>query len=692
MLLAAKASARSLLVLALGIGVLGDVLLRATPAGAGASLWILALAAAAIVRRPGIATLGDPYPTIPLVIAAAFGLGFAWRDSPGIQALFGAAAFVAGATAFLDRPARAGVASHAIAPSAAVASATLAMPLVLSRARGRGRFAARRGLRIATAGALLAALPMIVFGSLFAAADPLFARYAGDLVESLDEAARHGAWILVSAWLVAGLLAGLALARLPADLELRSPRPAIGDALVVSLALVLALFAAFLAVQARALVGGHAFVEAQVGLSYAAYARQGFFQLLACAAIALPLLLGVDWAVGPIHPRRRRAVVLCLALVAAVLAVLASAARRMALYVEAYGLTELRVYASAIMIWLAIAFVAFAIAAARGSRDRFSLHALAAAGVCVLALGVLDPPAAIVRYNLGRAGGSESGFDAGYAGSLGADAVPELLDGLAGLPRAPRCELARALLARWREAGDQDWRSFNLSRSRARDELAASAGMLEAIARDCGSGAGAPRPRMHPAHDELAGVELERAQHAIGDLAVGEPARDALVDHEPEHDLAVADAPVPGELVPIALPHDGRAGRRGQDVHEPTGTRLPFPDRRLLQHARDRVQSCQRVLAHPGDRRVRSTALAQRRLEGGLQPLRVSVIAGQRRDPTRHPRGFGRERMQAPRIPRDDGDIGATAGERRAGPAQHPRPADHERVLALASHARPRQA
>ena len=127
-------------------------------------------------------------------------------------------------------------------------------------------------------------------------------------------------------------------------------------------------------------------------------------------------------------------------------------------------------------------------------------------------------------------------------------------------------------------------------------------------------------------------------------------------------------------------------------MHEPAGTGMPFPDHRFLEHARDRVQSRQRVFAHPGDRRVRSTALAQRRLEGGLQPLRVSVIAGQRRDPTRHPRGFGRERMQAPRIPRDDGDIGATAGERRAGPAQHPRPADHERVLALASHARPRQA
>jgi hypothetical protein len=401
------------------------------------------------------------------------------------------------------------VASHAIAPSAAVASVALAMPLVLSRARIRDRVGGRPGLRVAVAGVLLAALPLLVFGSLFAAADPLFARYAADLVEGLDEAAGHLAWILALAWLVAGLLTGMVLARFPADLELRPPRAAIGDALVVALALVLALFAAFLAVQARALAGGHAFVEAEVGLSYAEYARQGFFQLLACAAVALPLLLGADWAVGPSHPRRRRVVVLCVALVVAVLAVLASAARRMALYVEAYGLTELRVYAWAIMAWLAIAFLAFALAAARGSRERFALHALAAAGASVLALGFLDPPAAIVRYNLGRAVRSESGFDALYAGSLGADAVPALLDGLASLAPGPRCEIARVLLAASRAGGEEDWRSFNVSRSRARDLLAASAGELEATARDCGSEAGAPRPGVDSPHDELAVRELE---------------------------------------------------------------------------------------------------------------------------------------------------------------------------------------
>jgi hypothetical protein len=484
---------------------LGDLLLRVTPVGAAVSLWILTLATATIVLRPRLAALGASYPVIPLVVAAVYGLGFAWRDSLALQSLFGTAAFLAVATAFLDRPSRAGVAPHAIAPSAAVASGALAMPLILSRARSRDRVGGRPGLRVAVAGVLLAALPLLVFGRLFAAADPLFARYASDLVESLDAAAGHLAWIVALAWVVAGLLAGLALARFPADLELRPPRAAIGDALIVALALVLALFAAFLGVQARALVGGHAFVEAEVGLSYAEYARQGFFQLLACAAIALPLLLGADWAVGPSHPRRRRVVVLCLALVAAVLAVLASAAWRMALYVEAYGLTELRVYAWAIMAWLAVAFLAFALAAARGSRERFALHALAAAGAYVLALGFVDPPAAIVRYNLARADRSESGFDARYASSLGADAVPALLEDLASLAPEPRCEIAVSLLAASRAGGDEDWRSFNVSRSRARDLLAASAGELEATARGCGSEAGAPRPGVHSPHDEFAG-------------------------------------------------------------------------------------------------------------------------------------------------------------------------------------------
>jgi hypothetical protein len=186
------------------------------------------------------------------------------------------------------------------------------------------------------------------------------------------------------------------------------------------------------------------------------------------------------------------------ALVLMVLAVLASAARRMALYVEAYGATELRLYASAIMVWLTIAFVAFAVASLRGARERFAFHALVAGGGVALTLGFLNPSAAIVGFNVSRAPKSVEGFDAAYATSLGADAVPALLAALPSLPPAPRCAVARDLLARSRPGLEPGWRTFNVSRSRARALLAASASELQKAALTCSVTRPAARTRGGP--------------------------------------------------------------------------------------------------------------------------------------------------------------------------------------------------
>ena len=53
------------------------------------------------------------------------------------------------------------------------------------------------------------------------------------------------------------------------------------------------LFLSFVIVQFRYLFGGHALVQATTGLTYAEYARRGFFELVAVAALVLPLLLGL---------------------------------------------------------------------------------------------------------------------------------------------------------------------------------------------------------------------------------------------------------------------------------------------------------------------------------------------------------------------------------------------------------------
>ena len=50
------------------------------------------------------------------------------------------------------------------------------------------------------------------------------------------------------------------------------------------------LFALFVAVQLRVLFGGAAYVQRTTGLGYGEYARQGFVQLLAVAALTLTVI------------------------------------------------------------------------------------------------------------------------------------------------------------------------------------------------------------------------------------------------------------------------------------------------------------------------------------------------------------------------------------------------------------------
>src|SRR5947209_491861 len=66
-------------------------------------------------------------------------------------------------------------------------------------------------------------------------------------------------------------------------------------ALAVALGLVDLLLLAFVLVQFRTFFGGRSFVLHHARLTYAEYARSGFFQLAAVAALALVLLLALDW-------------------------------------------------------------------------------------------------------------------------------------------------------------------------------------------------------------------------------------------------------------------------------------------------------------------------------------------------------------------------------------------------------------
>jgi len=103
------------------------------------------------------------------------------------------------------------------------------------------------------------------------------------------------------------------------------------------------LFTVFIAVQYRYLFEGASLAGLVPGLTYAEYARRGFFELVVVAAFTLPLLLIADWLfVAPGRAARSIFRVMNLMLLCLVFLVLVSAFRRMSLYQQEYGLTELR--------------------------------------------------------------------------------------------------------------------------------------------------------------------------------------------------------------------------------------------------------------------------------------------------------------------------------------------------------------
>ena len=192
---------------------------------------------------------------------------------------------------------------------------------------------------------MLAAPLLLLFGALFVAADSVFQDYVSSAVPNPDELLTHVLLVAVFAWVSGGLLREYVFKPKPLELNVEPKRTLGGTELTVVLALLDLLFLAFVLVQLRYLFGGQSLVETRTSLTYAEYARHGFFELVAVAALVLPLLLLADWMRR--RDRGRQDVlfrVLAGALIVLLFVVMASALQRMRLYQREYGLTELRVY------------------------------------------------------------------------------------------------------------------------------------------------------------------------------------------------------------------------------------------------------------------------------------------------------------------------------------------------------------
>jgi hypothetical protein len=481
----------SVLGTALVMGILADALLRAVPWGLNLLIWSAGLSAAiafhARCREETLAGGGQWW----LVAVVLFALGVAWHDSPALKILSLLGILTVLSLVILraqgGRVRFAGLAKYALGAVVAGFNAAFGLlPVLFGEAEWKKLLGGRWSQRaMAVVRGVLLALPfLLIFGGLFMAADAVFDNIVRKTFHvNFQRVFTHFFVAAFFAWCVGGYLRGMLWGKEISVIE-EKRRPSFSLGIIegaVTLGALDLLFLAFVLVQVRYFFGGSVLVQATTGLTYAEYARGGFFELVAVAALLLPLLLLMHWLIARSSPTGERVFrVLAGVQILLLFVIMASAFQRMRLYQAEYGLTEPRLYPTAFMGWLVVVFLWFAVTVLSGRRERFAFGAMVAGFLLIIVLQALNPDAFIARTNLARAKAGRS-FDALYATRLGADAVPELVEGLPNLNPQDRCTVAAGVLKRWAVPRASDWRAWSWSRARAAQVVRESQIRLKAV-------------------------------------------------------------------------------------------------------------------------------------------------------------------------------------------------------------------
>ena len=309
----------------------------------------------------------------------------------------------------------------------------------------------------AAIGVLVTVPALWLVSSVLMDADALFALVAGNVLGGLE--ARFGqslARLLLAMCVMPFLFSLLYFAahtEQPPKAEKaragRDPLPA-----VMLLGALDGLYLLFLAVQSAALFGDQAYLV-RAGISFAEYARSGFFQLVGLAGLNVTIILAAVWLCRDSKGLR----LLSTALVALTTVLLVSAAWRMTLYVGAYGLSFKRL----LTYWgMGMLSILLALTVRKVWKPEFQFFRTAAplalAGWLLLNYANVDAIAA--RYNSTQVS----------AGRLPLSAVENLVynncgyDGLASCD----CGLADSLWLREMAAADcGSWTTWSVSAWRA---------------------------------------------------------------------------------------------------------------------------------------------------------------------------------------------------------------------------------
>lgn len=482
-----SALARFLIVLGLALGVAGDILLNIRPWGLNVPIWCALAGAALIVIYRATRVPMNPGLGLALVGWILTAGLFAGRDSDALRAFNGLAFVVLTGVLLMELQPRW---AHGLGW---VGTLCGKLGLLLwrgfdvfetwARTRIPGRPESKARNAAIFRGIVFTAPILMVFGGLLGSADVAFESVLKRLVDfnlNYENVFSHVVGFVVSAWLALGLLSAPGAASLhhilpdppspPVQCDVSDPKPKPAPMVgLTEVSFILGglalLFGLFVAVQFRYFFGGSAQVARVAGLSYADYARSGFFELVSVTVLAVPVLLGCRFVASREGPVGHKVFLTLGGLTIALLGIImVSAWVRMGLYVEAYGLTALRFYVSAAMLWIGGVLAWLWTTSLRRTPALFAPGAAGMGILAVFAMNAMNPDARIASINLDRANRTGD-LDLGYLQTLSADAGPTIEAALPKLSGTLQPEVQNVLAAISADAQRRDWRTWNYSSS-----------------------------------------------------------------------------------------------------------------------------------------------------------------------------------------------------------------------------------
>lgn len=465
------------LVAGTGIGLSGVGLFSGAAAGLNVALFAALVAGGTVVCRPDdVRVAGFERRYVALMVL--FATTFAWRDSAVLHVLAGIAMMFAYLHVHLAARAKrlAGCGPYEVVIELGRVGSSLLFttPSLLRREIPEPCLTSEHvSVLRAIARGLAGFVPFaLLFGSLLVSADARFEAFAEAAFDlDLGLALRRLAiFVLCSAFAVTVIAAyarqGTGDER---DIPTAGWRAGAPEVFVVLGGLSI-LFTCYIVVQLSYFFGDHALIRGAGTPTYAEYARRGFFQLVWLSILLLPTLLVARWLLRDAGAAALAAFrVIAAILVACVLIIVASAMHRMALYVEIYGLTELRFYCSLFMVWMSVVYAWYCRTELVAGTRRFASGTVSSALAAVALLVTMNPDAIITHTNIHRFAGTCC-LDLDYLAALSSDAVPALLESFA---RGDFAAGGAVVQLRKRYAVDEgnDWRAWNYSRARASELL-----------------------------------------------------------------------------------------------------------------------------------------------------------------------------------------------------------------------------